>query len=160
MTISIIGCGPVSEVYPCIPEFLILQTDNEIIKYDQSKLKTILTPKKLDDLVANKQVKLFSVGFEYRNEEWISIEDEEHAVSRFPLVDIQQWTVDRAYELVKESITYSQKEPIKALSVLQIAAKLCKIELSKLVQALESQRKNPSENLADILSRIKSEPKN
>jgi len=158
MTTVIIGYGPLSEVHPYIPEFIILQTDDNIIKLGQDQQRVNLTPKTLDDLIASKQVKLFDGSAEYYSDQWIAIEcDAPIILARFPLAENQKWAVGRASKLIEESFAFSHKEPLKAISVLQIAAGLCKIELSKLVQALEAKRKDPSEKLETILLRIKSE---
>lgn len=156
MTTTIIGYGPIQET-PCIPDSLILQTDENIVKIEHNQNKIILIPKKLDDLVATKQIILFDTNIEYHPDQWIAVEcNTPLVVAKFSLADTQKWAAERALKLIQESTIISQREPLKVISILQTAASLCKIDLNKLVQALESKRNDASENLADILLRVKS----
>jgi hypothetical protein len=153
----IIGYGPVINWYPHVPEFIILQTSTKIIKYSQNGDTLDLTPKLFDDMVSGKQIRLLSKNVEYTNGEWVAIESGSPIlIVKIELDKIQKWIIDRATKMINES---SKQNPLRSLSTLDIAAKLCGIKLAELTRTLESKRFK-SESMEDTLKRIKSELNN
>lgn len=154
----IIGYGPVISWYPHVPEFIVLQTPTKIVKCDQSGKTTDLTPKSLDDLVANKQIRLLDKHIQYENGDWVAIESGSPvSFVKFKSNEIQKWTVDRATKMINES---TKQNPLRSLSTLDVAAKLCGIKLAELMRTLESKRIDKSDSIEDILKRIKTELNN
>lgn len=145
MAFTVVGYGPKSELFPFIPEFLILDS------VDGNSYKLPENGSKVDSIGLDEQFEAILFPTEYKSDHWCIVE-ENRTLTWFPRQDRTQWLTKRAMSLVSEAKFKSN--PLKSLKTLEAAAKLCGFDLQELLGFLESNRGSPTESLEQIFKRL------
>ena len=143
---KVVGYGPKSSVFPCIPEFLVVESHGSNHRLAETGE---VTPASLDEEI---EAVLYPV--ELKPDQWCVVE-EDRTLTWFPKDGKKKLIDKRAKALVREAKTGSN--PLKSVDMLKAAAKMCGFELTELLETLEDCRKNPSESLEQIFKRLKTE---
>lgn len=151
MAYTVVGYGPKSELFPFVPEFLILDSvDGNSYKFPENGSK-------VDSIGLNEEFEAILFPVEYKSDHWCIVE-EDRTLAWFPRQDKTQWLTKRAMGLISEAKLKSN--PLKSLQTLEAAAKLCGFDLQELLSFLESNRDSPSESLEQIFQRLNPEVSN
>ena len=88
---------------------------------------------------------------------WVSVEKDGGTKSFF-LSDEKRWREARAKSLISDANAVSG-DPVLKLELLSAAGAMGKLDVPRLVSALEKSRKSPSESLMDIYLRLEKSQK-
>jgi hypothetical protein len=143
MTFMVIGYGPKTDSYPVIPDYLIIQCGDSIQQLMENGDVLEQTPPDAEDLIS-------PIGL--KPDLWCAVE-ENHSLSWFNKSNRKNWATDRAMSLVRQSVKCHN--PLNSIHLLETAAKLCGIDLTELIQTLESHRDEPDESLTTIFKRLR-----
>ena len=140
---KVVGYGPKSQVFPCIPEFLVIESHGSNHKLNEAGE---VIPASLDEEI---EALLYPTKLE--PDQWCAVE-ENRTLVWFPKDKKKEWTSNRAEALVREAKI--NPKPLKSVEMLKAAAKMCGFELFELLEMLETHRENSSENLEQIFKRV------
>jgi len=140
---KVIGYGPKSDIFPYIPEFLIIDSHGSNHKLTNTG--------EVESASLDEEVEAVLYPTDLKVSHWCAIE-EDRTLVWFTEDDRKQWITDRAIALVREAKV--NPNPLSGADMLKAAAKLCGFSLAELISTLEEHRKSSSESLEQIFKRL------
>lgn len=140
---KVVGYGPKAEVFPYIPEFLIIDSCGSDHKLKENGE---VNPAGLDE-----EIEAVLYPADLQHDKWCAIE-EDRTLTWFNKADKKRWVSNKATALVKKAKT--DPDPMHALALLRAASIMCGFELFEFIGILEQNRQNSSESLEQIFKRL------